>query len=201
MIKNIILDIGGVLFDDSDKNLTKVLNKPEDEIKEISKIAFGKEFKKCLIGEKKVEEYIEELKKLNLDNISDIIYVIEPQKYNITFPKIQDMLDIIPALRKNKYKVFLLSNITEAAFGYINSVIDLESFVDGGVYSFKEGNRKPNEDFYEILINRYNLNKDECIFFDDKKQNVDIANKIGIKSYVFESKEKVLEYINFNENI
>lgn len=33
MIKNIIFDISGVLFGDSDKNLEEVLNKNEEEIK------------------------------------------------------------------------------------------------------------------------------------------------------------------------
>ena len=42
MIKNVIFDIGGILFDDSKENLEKPLNK---DCSNIYKIAYGKEFK------------------------------------------------------------------------------------------------------------------------------------------------------------
>lgn len=47
MIKNIILDVGGILFDDSKDNIEKILGKDCDYI---YKTAYGKEFKKCLLG-------------------------------------------------------------------------------------------------------------------------------------------------------
>ena len=48
MVKNIILDVGGILFDDSKWNIEKILNKNCDNI---YKIAYGQGFKKCLLGE------------------------------------------------------------------------------------------------------------------------------------------------------
>ena len=38
---------------------------------------------------------------------------------------------------------------------------------------------------YELLLKRYNLNREESIFFDDVKMNVDTGNKIGIKSILY----------------
>jgi hypothetical protein len=46
MIKNIILDIGGVFFDDSKSNIEKLLNKNCDNI---YKVAYGKGYKKVFI--------------------------------------------------------------------------------------------------------------------------------------------------------
>ena len=37
MIKNIIFDIGGVIFDDSDLNLSKLLNKDLEEVKKLQR--------------------------------------------------------------------------------------------------------------------------------------------------------------------
>ena len=189
MIKNIILDIGGVLFDDSDKNLSKILNKSEKNIKEISKIAFGGNFKKCLLGEYTVLNYMKDIENMDLDNNmkNDILYVLNPKFYNVTFPRKQEIFDYIDKIKKEGYKVYLLSNITKVAFEYINENIKLDDFVDGGIYSFVENKRKPDKEIYELLINRYNLKKEECLFFDDKKINVDSANEIGIKSYIFNS--------------
>lgn len=57
--KNIILDVGGIIFDDSKDNIEKVLNKNCDYI---YKISYGKNFKKCLLGEISVSKYINTLK-------------------------------------------------------------------------------------------------------------------------------------------
>ena len=55
MIKNIILDVGGVFFDDSKTNIERLLNK---NCNNIYKIAYGKDFKKALLGEISVQEHI-----------------------------------------------------------------------------------------------------------------------------------------------
>ena len=48
----------------------------------------------------------------------------------------------------------------------------MEKLFDGGLFSYKEQMAKPNKEFYEKLINKYNLIKEETIFFDDKETNV-----------------------------
>ena len=50
MIKNIILDVGGILFDDSKDNIEKILGKDCDYI---YKTAYGKEFKKIIYFNRK----------------------------------------------------------------------------------------------------------------------------------------------------
>ena len=193
MIKNIILDIGGVLFDDSNKNLSNIMNKDEVEIKDIAKIAFGGTFKKCLVGEMTVEVHLDNIRKMEIDNKlkEDAMYVVDPKFYNETFPMIKETYEYIKVLKANGFKIYLLSNITEAAFRYINEIIDLDTFVDGGIYSYMVNTRKPNKDIYELLIKKYNLNKEECIFFDDKEINVESANEYGINSYIFKSIEDI----------
>lgn len=187
MIKNIIFDIGGVLFDDSDKNLEKVLNKNEEEIKSISKVAFGGNFKKCLLGQLDIEDYINELKERYSELSSELEYVLSPQNYNKTFPIMKDTFNLILELKKQGYKIYLLSNITKASFKYINNVIDLTKYFDGGLYSYQEGMVKPNYDFYKSLLKKYNLYEKETIFFDDKDKNIQAAKELGIKSVKFKS--------------
>ena len=40
-------------------------------------------------------------------------------------------------------------------------------------------------DIYELLLKKYSLNPDFCIFYDDKQKNVDTANELGIKGVKF----------------
>lgn len=62
---------------------------------------------------------------------------------------------------------------------------DFLSDFDGGAYSYQEHTKKPFKDFYEILLERYNLNPKECIFFDDKIHNITTAKELGINGAVF----------------
>ena len=182
MIKNIVLDVGGIFFDDSKKNIQKLLNKNCDNI---YKIAYGGGFKKCLLGEISVQEHINSLK--NEKDFNDISYILKKENLIKSYPLIKNNFEYIKGLRKRGYKLFLLTNITEDSYNYINELININETFDGGIYSYQEHLIKPDYDIYNLLINRFNLNKDETIFFDDKEKNVKAANEVGIKSYVFTS--------------
>lgn len=182
MIKNIVLDVGGVIFDDSKQNIQKLLNKNCDNI---YKLAYGGGFKKCLLGEISVQEHINSLK--NEKDFNDISYILKKENLIKSYPLIKNNFEYIKDLRKRGYKLFLLTNITEDSYNYINELININEKFDGGIYSYQEHLIKPDYDIYNLLINRFNLNKDETIFFDDKVKNVKAANEVGIKSYVFTS--------------
>ena len=53
-----------------------------------------------------------------------------------------------------------------------------------------------NKEIYELLLSKYNLKAEECVFFDDKEENTAAAEKIGIKSYTITSKEYLLEILD-----
>ena len=42
---------------------------------------------------------------------------------------------------------------------------------------------KPNEKIYKLLLNRFNLKSEECLFIDDNLDNVNAAIKLGINSF------------------
>ena len=186
MIKNVIFDIGGILFDDSKENLEKLLNK---DCSNIYKIAYGKEFKKCLLGQMKVGDFLEKLR--DKKEFSDISYILKRDNLKETYPLIKNNFEYIKNLKKRGYKLYLLSNITEDSYFYINNLIDIDSIFKGGIYSYKENLIKPDYNIYNLIVDRFKLDKSETIFFDDKEKNVIAANKMGLKSYVFTSIDDV----------
>lgn len=58
---------------------------------------------------------------------------------------------------------------------------------------------KPDVKFYERLIQKLNLNKNETIFFDDKIKNVEVGNSVGIKSVKFNSTDDILRSLENRE--
>lgn len=193
MIKNVILDVGGIFFDDSKQNIEKLLNKNSDNI---YKFAYGKDFKKCLLGEITVEEHINNLK--GEKEFNDISYILKKENLVDSYPLMKTNFEYIKKLKNKGYKLFLLTNITEDSYNYINDLININKVFAGGIYSYQEGVVKPNHDIYNLLINRFNLNKDETVFFDDKVKNVLAAKEVGIKSYVFNSIEDIENVLDKN---
>lgn len=63
--------------------------------------------------------------------------------------------------------------------------------MEGGLYSYQEKMAKPDYEFFEKLFKKYNIEKDESIFFDDKVKNVQAGNEIGVKSVLFKSIEDI----------
>lgn len=191
MVKNIILDIGGVFFDDSKRNVEKLLNKNCDNI---YKIAYGKGFKKCLLGEISVKEYINSLR--NEENFNDLNYILKKDNLVRSYPLIKNNFEYIKSLKERGFQLYLLTNITEDSYNYINNLININKIFNGGIFSYQEHLIKPDYDIYNLLINRFNLDKKETIFFDDKEKNVVAANNVGIKSFVFTSIEDIEHNLN-----
>lgn len=98
-----------------------------------------------------------------------------------------DNFNYIKKLRQKGYKIYLLTNITKDSYYYINDTINIDSTFDGGVYSYQEHLIKPDVKIYTLLLEKYNLSKEETIFFDDKEKNIIAAQALGIKAILFTS--------------
>ncbi|MBR5227151.1 MAG: HAD family phosphatase [Clostridia bacterium] len=90
------------------------------------------------------------------------------------------VIDLIKQLKNNNYRVYLLSNTNPYTHDFVSKSGVFE-LVDGYVLSYIEHQIKPYQGIYKTLINRYNLTAEECLFIDDKYENVKTANELGIK--------------------
>lgn len=180
MIRNIILDVGGILFDDSKSNIEKVLNKNCDSI---YKVSYGGTFRECLLGNITVQEHISNL--VGSTDFEDIKYILSKENLSVTYPLVSENFEYIIELKKQGYRLYLLTNITEDTYQYVDSIMHIDSIFDGGIYSYQEHMIKPNSNIYELIIERFDLNKEETIFFDDREKNVIAAQAVGINAVVF----------------
>ena len=49
---------------------------------------------------------------------------------------------------------------------------------------------KPDPNIYRTLLDTYDLKEEECVFIDDRKENVEAAKKLGFHGIRFESYEQ-----------
>ncbi len=104
--------------------------------------------------------------------------------YNI--PEIEGMGDLIRHI-KNTYGVdtYLLSNISHYFADHAHEIPILE-LIDHPVYSAKCGYVKPSADIYLYLLRTYGLEPSDCLFVDDRADNVAAAEAVGIHGYLFD---------------
>ena len=83
---------------------------------------------------------------------------------------------------KDKYSLYIISDIPQDNYEYLSNTYDFISKVNGGIYSYQEKIIKPDIEMFTRLLNRYHLQADECIFIDDRKNNVEASQSLGIHS-------------------
>lgn len=99
----------------------------------------------------------------------------------------------IKELKSKGRKVYYLSNFSEKAARECAHVLDFVPYTDGGILSYEEKMIKPNPEIYELLINRYGLIPEECLFFDDREDNCQMARKLGMEAVRFTTRQKAIE--------
>ncbi len=187
MIKNLIFDIGNVIT--TEVNAAAFDNLSQAQQEELSNLAIYKNdsFIKTLLGHLTVEDCKNRLVAQYPKYQKEIQELFDESRQYRFLPKKPEMVDLLYALKSN-YKIYFLSDMIETTYRYLKDLLD---DFDGGVYSYQEHLKKPDEKVFEVLLQRYGLKPEECLFFDDKQRNVDAARKLGLRAEVFLNKETV----------
>jgi 2-haloacid dehalogenase len=108
---------------------------------------------------------------------------------------IEGTVEIFKELKDSgKYKIYALTNWSAETFPMaLQQRYEFLNWFDGMVVSGTEKMRKPAPEFYQILLDRYNVNPQESLFIDDNYRNILAAEKMGINCIHFTSPEKLRE--------
>lgn len=184
-ISTVIFDIGDVLVSTNMRDyliadpeipneivdkLLKLWFIDKDDIIDILDLATYREIVNKRMGIE-FSKYIPKLFKYNVDCVNAFDYTIPTIQY----------------LKNKGYKVYYLSNWSAWTYDLLNEAgkFDFLKLMDGGVFSYDVGYMKPHEEIYKILLNKYKINPEEAVFFDDMIENIEAANKLGIHGVHF----------------
>jgi 2-haloacid dehalogenase len=107
---------------------------------------------------------------------------------------IQGTIDLFKQLKESgKYKIYALTNWSAETFPVALERYDFMGWFDGIVVSGVEKIRKPAPEFYQLLLDRYNVDPQEALFIDDNLRNILAAEKMGITSIHFTSPGQLKE--------
>lgn len=86
-----------------------------------------------------------------------------------------------------KYKIYALTNWQSGLFDIALVRYNFLHWFDGRVVSGDEKTRKPFHEFYNRLLNRYDVDPTKALFIDDSLRNIKAAEELGIHSIHFKS--------------
>ena len=110
---------------------------------------------------------------------------------------IYETVEIFHQLKEcGKYKIYALTNWEAGLFDIALVRYNFLHWFDGRVVSGEEKTRKPFPEFYQRLLNRYNVNPSEALFIDDSLRNVKAAEGVGIKSLHFQSSSQLKDELS-----
>lgn len=110
---------------------------------------------------------------------------------------IQETVEIFRGLKKSgNLKSYALTNWSAETFPIAMEYYEFLHWFDGIVVSGVEKTRKPFHEFYQRLLDRYNVNAAEAIFIDDNFRNVKAAEELGIKTIHFQDADQLRSALN-----
>ncbi len=180
-IKNIVFDLGGVVFARDPRKF-----EPEF-IKFFSYILLPQMPKFWEDYDRGVVSYDEVLTSLANYNSCDRELADKNLRRSIlTQEPIEATKNLIEELKAAQFKLYVLSNMSLEFIEFLRQQPVYKNF-DGEVVSCHEHIVKPEAEIYQRLIERYSLNPSETLFIDDREANIKAAQAQQWHGYHFDA--------------
>ena len=177
LLKVIAFDFVGVLVNEKDIDLGEQEDKLERK--------FGSN-----LNDEDYLTFAEQTLKINNKEAIDITKNIINKLY-----KVRDT-DIFTKL-KNKYnniKIIIATNHLSYVEEFINKYFDT-TYLDDVIISANINKIKPNANFYNFILEKFNIKSKELLFLDDNVENIDGANKLNIRTIKVEKNMNLYEEV------
>ena len=190
MITTIIFDIGNVLTDFRWQEFVDSFDFSDEVKKRVGKAAMGSpawnDFDRVVPEDIVLQEFID-----NDPGVEDAIRAMFAD-ISGTLKMYETSIPWLIELKEQGYRRLILSNLSEKTVRECEKDLRFFDHVDGGILSYRVGMIKPEPEIYKCLIRRYDLNPEECVFLDDREDNISTAKSLGINGIVFKDRPSAL---------
>jgi len=182
-IENIIFDFGGVLVDWNPRHLYRNYFANEADMEHFLNTVCNDEWnieqdrgRSLADGTRILQEKIPEY--------HDLIALYYGQWETMLKCEIPETVALMYEL-KERYGVYGLTNWSGETITIAYARYAFFKDLDGIVVSSEEKLIKPDKRLYQILLNRYALKAESCVFIDDNLRNVKAAEELGMAAIHF----------------
>ena len=180
-MKTLIFDLGMVLVDFRWRAFLEDLGYDEMKIERLADAVFRNPLQLQLdwgiMGDENVftqmklesPEYEQNIDRI-WDNIRD---VCQPYDYSE---------DLLRSLHERGYEIYFLSNYSKTIYESGRQDYTFFDYLDGGVFSYEVHQMKPNDDIFQTILEKYDIDPSNAVFFDDNLENCEAARANGLNA-------------------
>ena len=177
MIKVIAFDLVGVLVSEKDIELSEVEEKLER--------MFGPNLND--------EDYLKQAKK-NVEKDSEVINTTKVLINKLYKVKDKNIFKKTKEINEN-VKIIIATNHLSFVKDFIKESFNID-YLDDIIISAEIHKIKPNLDFYQYILNKYDIESKELLFLDDNINNINGAQTLGINTIKIEKDTNLIDEIS-----
>jgi 2-haloacid dehalogenase len=183
-IDTIIFDLGNVLIKWSPANLYRKIFKDEAEVDHFLNNVATMAWHTEQDGGRSPQEGTEALVKEHPDWEHHIRAFYARWKEMFAGP-IEGSVQILGELKERGYNLYALSNWNAELFNETLDDFPFLNWFDGKVISGEVKMKKPDEDIYQLLFQKFNIHPQTALFVDDNRDNIETARRLGLHVHHF----------------
>ena len=178
-LKNIVFDLGGVVFARDPRKFEPEFIKFFSYILLPQMPRFWEEYDRGVVS---YEQVVTDLADYN--NCDRELADKNLRRSILTQEEIVATKALVADLKAAGYKLYVLSNMSLEFIEFLRKT-EVYKYFDGEVVSCEEHVVKPDAEIYRRLVERYGLDVSETLFIDDRKENVEAARNEGWEGFNF----------------
>jgi 2-haloacid dehalogenase len=192
--KTIIFDFGGVLIDWNPRHVYRKIFNTEAETEWFLENICTTEWNLNIDKGKPFAAAVKELCAI-YPEWSEEIEAFHHRWEEMLGGEIHESVEILKEIQVNGYPVYGLTNWSDETFPIAYERYKFFQTLDGIVVSGREKLIKPDPLIFEILLERFNLRPEDCIFIDDNLHNILAADKLGFTTIHFTSPPQLKRHL------
>lgn len=185
-IKNVIFDMGNVLINFLPELCIEQLGVKEEDSEILLREVFRRvEWVRLDHGTITEAEAVESICRRVPSRLHKAVEDLVFRWWARPLSPVPGMKKLLAELKELGFKLYLLSNASIQQCKYHNRIPGAE-YLDGRIVSAEHKLLKPQKEIYQLLLETYGLQAEECLFVDDSPLNVEGAYCAGIRGIVFD---------------
>lgn len=189
MIKNLIFDFGKVLVDYDFDHVVADFFAPGEAPSEFLSILSDPAFvHRCDLEMIPFDDLVREMQD-KYPQYEHQFQLFHDRYIEFMLGEMDGMYDYLLELKERGYRLFGLSNWGTTVLQVIEKY-PIFQLLEGSVISYQLKITKPDAAIYQALLEKYDLKAEECVFADDKQENVEGAKRVGMQGILFVDKEQ-----------
>ena len=193
IISNVVFDFGNVLIDWNPAYLfLPYFNGDQEKCRFFTDHVCNREWFTRMDRGESMDKCVAELQ-IQYPEYADAVATFRDRWFDMCSGEIPGMLELIQDLKSKGVGVYGLTNWPAETFDEARRRFKTIASIDNIVVSSHVKLAKPEPAIYQLLLSKYNLNPQECVFIDDRKDNVNAAQALGMKGIVFPGSADALQ--------